>query len=325
MSEEERKKCVKCKVNLLLKDYKLKRDGLYSKNCKNCLIVYSKSNKINREKHKVECTICKQIMCKNNIDKHIKAVHNKIKDLECKYEGCEFKCSANSDLKVHINSVHLKEFHFFCEYENCEFKSYAKKTLKSHIKRYHDRIKDYICEYEKCDMKFSTNGGLQRHIKRVHLKIKDFECEQCDYKCSSKDSLTKHIKTCTGKEHISSGEYKVRECLREMNIVFQHNTSHIVKDIQLLHWDFILYKNDKVQVFIEYDGEQHFKPIYFGTKSKIKANKKFNDTLRRDKIKDDFCKENNYPLLRIPYTKFGNIPELVTTFCVEHLDWGNEL
>jgi hypothetical protein len=187
----------------------------------------------------------------------------------------------------------------------------------------HLKIKDFECD--NCDMKFSTKGNLKQHIKQVHLKLKDFECKNCNYKCSDNGSLQRHSKRCTGKEHISSGEFQVRECLREMNIEFEHNTSHIVKDIQLLQWDFILYKDNKVQAFVEYDGRQHYFPVCYGGISKERAEENLRTCQKRDKIKDDFCKENNYPLLRIPYTKFGNIPELVTTFCVEHLDWGNEL
>ena len=57
---EERKKCNRCKVNLLLKDYKLKRDGLYSKSCFKCLDGFVKSNKIKKEKNKdkFKCKEC---------------------------------------------------------------------------------------------------------------------------------------------------------------------------------------------------------------------------------------------------------------------------
>ena len=60
---------------------------------------------------------------------------------------------------------------------------------------------------------------------------------------------------------------------------------------------------------IEYDGEQHFKPIeYFGGEAHFKIQQK------HDKIKDDFCKENGISLLRIPYYKFDNIEEELNNF-----------
>ena len=294
-TEQERKKCTRCKVNLLLKDYMLKRDGLHSKSCFKCLEGYAKAREKYREKNK-DKFVCEKCNYKcnqsNTLQRHIKMVHGKIKDFKC--TKCEYKSSDNGNLQRHINSVHLK-------------------------------IKDHVCEYENCDMKFSENGNLQTHIKQVHDKNKDFKCTECEYKCSTNSELKRHIKICTGNEHISSGEYKVRKCLREMKIQFEHNTSYIVKHKQLLRWDFILYdEEDNIKGFIEYDGMQHFTPVCFNGISQERAEEKLRTSQIRDNIKNEFCKENNYPLLRIPYTEFGNIPDLVTKFAIKYLDWGNE-
>ena len=349
---QERKKCNRCNVNLLLKDFRLKRDGLYTKYCLHCLKGYTRRSKKLKEKNKdkFECKECdKKFSVNSKLKRHINSVHLKIKDNICEYENCDYKFSENFHLKEHIERVHLNIKNFKCK--ECDFTFYANGDLQQHIKQVHLKIKDFQCEY--CDFKCSSKGNLNQHIKMVHDKIKDFQCEDCDYKCSGKNTLKKHINSvhlkiknfkcenceyicstnghlqrhiqiCTGKEHISSGEYQVRECLQEMNIDFQHNTSYIVKDIQLLQWDFILYKDDEIKAFIEYDGKQHFMPIRFGGISTEQAKENLETSKKRDKIKDDFCKKNNYPLLRIPYTEFGNIPQMVTEFCVEHLDWGYE-
>lgn len=53
---------------------------------------------------------------------------------------------------------------------------------------------------------------------------------------------------------------------------------------------------------IEYDGEQHYKlNEYFG------GQKYFDILKRHDEIKNEYCKENNIKLLRIPYWEFNNI------------------
>lgn len=58
---------------------------------------------------------------------------------------------------------------------------------------------------------------------------------------------------------------------------------------------------------IEYDGEQHFKPIpKYGNEEGLKRQQ------WRDKYKDNWCKQNNIPLIRIPYTK-------LSTLCIEDL------
>ena len=58
---------------------------------------------------------------------------------------------------------------------------------------------------------------------------------------------------------------------------------------------------------IEYDGQQHFYPIdHFG------GDKQFVIQQQRDEYKNQWCKENNIPLIRIPYTKLD-------TLCIEDL------
>lgn len=59
---------------------------------------------------------------------------------------------------------------------------------------------------------------------------------------------------------------------------------------------FDFYVNE--QYLIEYDGEQHFIDSFYGTLNKIQ---------QRDKIKNSYCKQNNIPLIRIPYTHKENI------------------
>jgi hypothetical protein len=65
--------------------------------------------------------------------------------------------------------------------------------------------------------------------------------------------------------------------------------------------------------FIEYDGIQHSEPVRFGGISKEKAEHKFEETKIRDKIKDEFCHENNFKLLRISYTE-TDIENLIDNF-----------
>ena len=65
--------------------------------------------------------------------------------------------------------------------------------------------------------------------------------------------------------------------------------------------------DDEKFVFIEFDGRQHFEPVNFGGISDEQANKNFEDLKTCDKLKDDFCKENGYKMIRICYKDFPNI------------------
>jgi very-short-patch-repair endonuclease len=57
---------------------------------------------------------------------------------------------------------------------------------------------------------------------------------------------------------------------------------------------------------IEYDGEQHYLPIY--------GNKCLKYVKSNDLIKTNFCKSNGIKLLRIPYWDADKIPQLLTEY-----------
>lgn len=63
-------------------------------------------------------------------------------------------------------------------------------------------------------------------------------------------------------------------------------------------------------ILIEFDGEQHFTPPRF-IKNKTKAQNQLAKTRQNDKIKNQFCKDQNIDLLRIPYTELNNIRNLL--------------
>jgi len=75
-----------------------------------------------------------------------------------------------------------------------------------------------------------------------------------------------------------------------------------------LRFDFYLPNNN---LCIEYDGEFHFHEYEHIPKEK------FNTLQLHDKIKNEYCKQNNIKLLRIPYTQFDNIEFLIN----QELSW----
>ena len=84
------------------------------------------------------------------------------------------------------------------------------------------------------------------------------------------------------------------------------------RDKNPLPFDFYL---PEYNMCIEYDGRQHFEPVNFGGGlQETKDN--FQLTNRHDKIKTQYCIDNNIKLLRIPYTELKNI----TTILKENLN-----
>ena len=184
--------------------------------------------------------------------------------------------------------------------------------LTQHIKSVHSKIRDNHCGL--CEYKSSTKSCLTQHIKSVHSKIRDNHCATCEYKCSTKHDLTRHIPRCTGKFNGSAGEFQVMKTLNNMEIEHKYNSSHVVKSPKNypLRWDFII-STESGTLFIEYDGEQHYIPIKgWGGEEKLKI------TQTNDDIKNKYCKDNNYPLLRIKYTDFNRIDELILEFIMSN-------
>jgi hypothetical protein len=126
----------------------------------------------------------------------------------------------------------------------------------------------------------------------------------------------------------SSGEFETMKALEKMDLKYQYDTSFELKNAKgnWLRWDFIVDSGGELDdpIFIEYDGRQHFKPINFGGISKEKADQALKKTQSYDKLKDNFCDDNGFLILRIPYTQFGNISQILTEFFTKHTDWGFE-
>lgn len=100
----------------------------------------------------------------------------------------------------------------------------------------------------------------------------------------------------------SNGEYIIEHFLIEHKIQFEREFTF--EDLRSdknypLRFDFYL---PDYNLLIEYDGIQHFKDINFLNSKLIQAH---------DKIKNDYCQQNNLSLLRIPYTEFANIENLL--------------
>lgn len=134
---------------------------------------------------------------------------------------------------------------------------------------------------------------------------------QCDKNENHEWSAT-IIKVTTGNTDCpdcndSHGERKIKNILNEMNIHYEiEKKFDDCKHKQKLPFDFYI---PKYNILIEYDGEQHFRPIkIFGGITK------FNKTKEMDKIKTEYATKNNIPLLRISYTRFDFIEEEIKCF-----------
>ena len=99
----------------------------------------------------------------------------------------------------------------------------------------------------------------------------------------------------------SKGEEKIISVLLEAQIPFitqkRFDTCVFPETNRHLVFDFYLPEQN---ILIEYDGEQHF--------HKVKNDRYgYEGIVARDNYKNQWCQENNIPLIRIPYTDYDKI------------------
>jgi hypothetical protein len=152
----------------------------------------------------------------------------------------------------------------------------------------HGELYDYsLVEYVRTNTKVKIickKHGIFKQEPKVHIGIDKCGCPKCQ---------------------TSKGEDLIRKFLTENNLMFKEQKRFKdCKNKNPFPFDFYL---PMYNLCIEYDGQHHFKPIkYFGGEIAFKK------TLLYDQIKNDYCKNNNISLIRIPYTDFYNIENILT-------------
>lgn len=123
----------------------------------------------------------------------------------------------------------------------------------------------------------------------------------CKCECGTeKDVLGTSLRSgrslsCGLHSNISKGNVKIADILDAANISYQIQKKFATcKDIKELPFDFFINN----EYLIEYDGEQHFK------KDSIFD---YEYTHKHDLLKSQWCKKNNIPLIRIPYTHYKDL------------------
>ncbi|KAL7012914.1 hypothetical protein ACKWTF_015104 [Chironomus riparius] len=146
----------------------------------------------------VKCDFCHKKVYQNNLKRHIKKVHLKIKTvkkvqqntvkhemLECPI--CLKVLSTKSTLKVHISNHNKLNK---CNY--CEKKFGTKSKLNCHIKNQHENPKSHVCNI--CSKAFNIATTLRLHLKTHDPnREKKFKCSLCDYSNDFKNRFEKHL------------------------------------------------------------------------------------------------------------------------------------
>ena len=96
----------------------------------------------------------------------------------------------------------------------------------------------------------------------------------------------------------SYGEKLVTRCLEERGLDYKAECYLGTKEtvIQSIRFDFAIWEDGKLYA-VEYNGRQHYEAC-----EKFGGQKVFETQQKKDGYKRIFCKENDIPLLEIPYT-----------------------
>lgn len=199
-------------------------------------------------------------------------------------EGVHFRCICDCGKEIIVRRDHLKKGHT----KSCG--CYSKDNLIRYNKE--------EASYNLIGQKFGKLTVIEKTDKRDAGNIV-WKCE-CDcgniHYVRTSSLINGSVQSCGCKhsERNSKGELKISEILENNKINFiREKTFEDCQDRASLPFDF--YINN--QYLIEFDGIQHFLSVdHFGGEDKFKIQQE------HDEIKNEYCKEHNIPLIRIPYT-----------------------
>lgn len=113
---------------------------------------------------------------------------------------------------------------------------------------------------------------------------------------------------CLGK---SKGEYIIEELLNNNNILYIKEFPQKINN-RIFRFDFAIVEDINIKYLIEFDGSQHTQASdLFGGNEYLKY------IQENDNIKNQWCINNNIPLIRIPYTHLQkiDIKDLLVNSC----------
>lgn len=106
---------------------------------------------------------------------------------------------------------------------------------------------------------------------------------------------------------MSYGETLVFKYLSKLDLDFKFQYRFNITGMRRKPYDFGININNQTFI-IEFYGQQHYKPVYWGNKNNLEKRQQI------DKLKQEYCKNNNIPLLIISYKEIDNIKILIDNF-----------
>lgn len=226
---------------------------------------------------------------------------------------------SREQVEKELNEIAPNEFLILSDFTRLDRKVEVKclKCKKVFLKTINQLLKSPKCswcedgtnikntEIHAYEIKVMTNGEFEVISEyQNNLKLVTYKHAVCSETFQRRPSdFKKSGGRCPFCKPKSYGEIKVAKILESKNLIFEQQKSF--DDLMLIrHLKFDFYI-PSFNLCIEYDGKQHFEPV-----ERFGGLEGFELTQKRDAIKNEFCKEKNIHLLRIPYT-VRNIEKMV--------------
>jgi len=273
------------KIKIICRKHGLFEQNPHShlKGINGCKLCDNERKKIIQTKTEIQFIEKCKIIHNNNYDYSlIKYLNSKTKvDIICKKHGM-FQQTPDNHINKKTGCPKCKT-EYNSKNKKLNSKIFKNKCIKIHGNKYDYSKSIYLNTKTKVDIICKKHGMFQQ-TPNNHITKKQ-GCPKCK---NSKGEL--YIEIFLTKHNIIYETQKIfKNCLSEKN----------------KHLKFDFYLSD-YNICIEYDGEQHFKPIkYWG------GLKKYKSVIYNDYIKNIFCENNNIELLRIYYFDFDNIENIL--------------
>ena len=271
---------------------------------------YASCDSIIQKNKILSCNDCKNIKLRNDRQFTLSYVIQYIKNKS----NCQIQYDIiydNQDSKIYLKCECGELF----ETTFNKFKNRNKRQCNScGIKM---QIKSQTLSY-----KYVSNFFMERNFNLINKKY--INCRQkLDVQCPHGHIFS----ICYGKFqngrrcpicNMSSGEQIIYNWLILHGYNYKYNyTFDDCIYINKLRFDFAILNDNKELIYlIEYDGQQHFEPVRFNGISQEIADLIFEKNIIRDDIKNQYCKDNNIELIRIPYWDLKNIEHILNNTIV---------
>lgn len=269
--------------------------------CSKCRGVKAKETMIDKYGENYKSKFVSESTTKHSLD----FIRNEFKQrgyllISTKYKGNKsklaYRCERHPEVVQYIRYNDLQQGHGCAE---------CAKEIKPVNALTYDFVKS---EFEK------------RGYELISTKYKDNKTKM-SYRCKKHPEIIQKIKYNVLQQGCgcrfcssSRGEKAIEEFLVKHHITYatQYTFSDLVYK-KKLRFDFCILNDDGVTIdtLCEFNGIQHYEKTDFAGRGQEWAEAELKETRKRDKLKADYCKSHNIPLLVIRYDEFSFLEEIL--------------